>query len=56
MATFAIDPAHTDVLFSAKHMMVTTVHGKFEQVEGESIVSLRERPQPAPRQQRNATG
>ena len=29
MTTFTIDPAHTDVLFSAKHMMVTTVRGKF---------------------------
>lgn len=32
--TFAIDPAHTDVLFSAKHMMVTTVRGKFHAVSG----------------------
>jgi polyisoprenoid-binding protein YceI len=35
MGTWKIDPAHTDVLFSAKHMMVTTVRGKFDQVEGE---------------------
>jgi polyisoprenoid-binding protein YceI len=34
MATFAIDPAHTDVLFSAKHMMVTTVRGTFTDVSG----------------------
>ena len=34
MATFAIDPAHTDVLFSAKHMMVTTVRGTFTDVRG----------------------
>ena len=34
MATFAIDPAHTDVLFSAKHMMVTTVRGTFTDVHG----------------------
>jgi polyisoprenoid-binding protein YceI len=34
MATFAIDPVHTDVLFSAKHMMVTTVHGTFTDVSG----------------------
>jgi len=33
--TWKIDPAHTDVAFSAKHMMVTTVRGKFDQVEGE---------------------
>ena len=34
MATFAIDSAHTDVLFSAKHMMVTTVRGTFTDVAG----------------------
>ncbi|HVA85081.1 MAG TPA: YceI family protein, partial [Candidatus Saccharimonadales bacterium] len=34
MSTWKIDPAHTDVNFSAKHMMVTTVHGKFATVEG----------------------
>jgi polyisoprenoid-binding protein YceI len=34
MTTWQIDPAHTDVLFSAKHMMVTSVRGKFERVEG----------------------
>jgi len=33
--TFRIDPAHTDVAFSAKHMMVTTVRGKFDGVDGE---------------------
>ena len=35
MSTWKIDPAHTDILFSAKHMMVTTVRGKFNVVEGE---------------------
>jgi polyisoprenoid-binding protein YceI len=34
MTTFAIDPAHTDVLFSAKHMMVTNVRGTFTDVRG----------------------
>ena len=34
MATFAIDPAHTDVLFSAKHLMVTNVRGTFTDVAG----------------------
>jgi polyisoprenoid-binding protein YceI len=34
MATFTIDPAHTDILFSAKHMMVTTVRGKFTDMSG----------------------
>jgi polyisoprenoid-binding protein YceI len=33
--TWKIDPAHTDIAFSAKHMMVTTVRGKFDRVEGE---------------------
>jgi polyisoprenoid-binding protein YceI len=32
--TWNIDPAHTDVLFSAKHMMVTTVRGTFADVSG----------------------
>ena len=31
---WTVDTAHTDVLFSAKHMMVTTVRGKFHDVEG----------------------
>ena len=35
MSTWKIDPVHTDILFSAKHMMVTTVRGKFDVVEGE---------------------
>ena len=35
MSTWKIDPAHTDILFSAKHMMVTTVRGTFDVVEGE---------------------
>ena len=34
MSTWKIDPAHTDVLFSAKHMMVTTVRGTFHEVDG----------------------
>jgi polyisoprenoid-binding protein YceI len=34
MTTFQIDPAHTDVLFTAKHMMVTNVRGKFTEVAG----------------------
>ncbi|HEY3334533.1 MAG TPA: YceI family protein [Candidatus Limnocylindrales bacterium] len=33
--TWKTDPTHTDVQFSAKHMMVTTVRGKFTDVEGE---------------------
>jgi polyisoprenoid-binding protein YceI len=34
VTTWKIDPAHTDVSFSAKHMMITTVRGKFARVEG----------------------
>jgi polyisoprenoid-binding protein YceI len=34
MGTWKIDPAHTDVSFSAKHLMITTVRGKFDRVEG----------------------
>jgi polyisoprenoid-binding protein YceI len=34
MTAFAIDPAHTDILFSAKHMMVTTVRGTFTAFDG----------------------
>ena len=33
-STWNIDPTHSDVLFSAKHMMVTTVRGKFASVSG----------------------
>ena len=40
MSTWKIDPAHTDVTFSVKHMMVTTVRGKFEAVEGELELDL----------------
>ena len=36
--TWKIDPAHTDVGFSATHMMVTTVRGKFDRVEGELML------------------
>jgi polyisoprenoid-binding protein YceI len=32
--TWKTDPTHTDVQFSAKHMMVTTVRGKFADVDG----------------------
>jgi polyisoprenoid-binding protein YceI len=34
MSTWTIDPAHTDIAFKAKHMMITTVRGRFDQVEG----------------------
>ncbi len=34
MSTWTIDNAHTQVSFSAKHMMVTTVRGTFHDVQG----------------------
>jgi polyisoprenoid-binding protein YceI len=34
VTTWRTDPAHADIQFSAKHMMVTTVRGKFADVEG----------------------
>jgi len=35
--TWKIDPTHTTVEFSAKHMMITTVKGRFADVEGTII-------------------
>lgn len=35
---WVLDPAHTLVEFSAKHMMITTVKGRFSGVEGEIVV------------------
>lgn len=32
--TWSLDPAHTDIAFSAKHMMITTVRGSFGDVDG----------------------
>lgn len=32
--TFNLDKAHTDVVFSTKHMMVTTVRGMFAGIDG----------------------
>jgi polyisoprenoid-binding protein YceI len=34
MTTFQIDPAHTEIGFSARHMMVTKVRGKFTDTRG----------------------
>jgi polyisoprenoid-binding protein YceI len=34
VTTWNIDPSHTDVLFTAKHMMVTSVRGKLPGVAG----------------------
>lgn len=32
--TWAIDPSHSTIEFSAKHMMITTVKGRFAELEG----------------------
>ena len=32
--TWAIDPAHSEILFKVKHMMVSTVTGSFDKFEG----------------------
>lgn len=36
-----LDPAHTSVEFSAKHMMITTVRGRFRGVKGHIMVDMR---------------
>ncbi|HEX7500336.1 MAG TPA: YceI family protein, partial [Polyangia bacterium] len=33
-STWEIDPAHTSIEFSVRHMMVSTVKGQFEKVKG----------------------
>ncbi len=38
VSTWSLDPAHTTVGFSAKHMMFTTVRGKFKDVKGTVVV------------------
>jgi polyisoprenoid-binding protein YceI len=38
--TWKIDPAHTLVEFGVKHMMVTTVKGRFTEVEGTIVGSV----------------
>jgi polyisoprenoid-binding protein YceI len=37
--TFSIDPAHTEVGFIARHLMVSKVRGSFTQVSGEVVVA-----------------
>ena len=34
MVRYEIDPAHTNIAFSAKHLAVTTFHGHFSKFEG----------------------
>ena len=38
VTTWKIDPAHTSVEFSVKHMMITTVKGRFTDVTGDVTV------------------
>ncbi|MBV9774719.1 MAG: YceI family protein [Gemmatimonadetes bacterium] len=37
-STWNIDPAHTNVEFSAKHMMITSVKGRFGTVSGTIVI------------------
>lgn len=39
LTTWSIDPSHTLVEFGVKHMMVTTVKGRFTGVEGTIVVN-----------------
>jgi polyisoprenoid-binding protein YceI len=39
-----LDPAHTDIAFSAKHMMITTVRGSFGDVDGTLEIDESESP------------
>ena len=32
--SWSIDSAHTSITFSVRHMMISNVHGRFENVEG----------------------
>ena len=40
MGTWKIDPAHTDVSFSAKHMMITTVKGRLSALHGRELAEF----------------
>lgn len=37
MNTYQIDPAHSSVSFSVKHMMIAKVHGAFEKLSGKLV-------------------
>ncbi len=43
--TWKLDPAHTDVQFSGRHMMVTTVRGHFTHVDGTIVLDEDNPPQ-----------
>ena len=38
-STWKIDPAHTNVEFATKHLMITTVKGRFADVDGQIVIS-----------------
>ncbi len=42
--TWKIDPSHTTLEFSTKHMMITTVKGRFTEVEGKIALAEGEAP------------
>ncbi|MBM2826009.1 MAG: YceI like family [Dehalococcoidia bacterium] len=44
LSTWEIDPVHTLVEFAARHMMITTIKGKFSGVKG-TILTDEERPE-----------
>ena len=37
--TWAIDPYHSEILFKVKHLVISTVSGKFEKFEGSVITN-----------------
>ena len=37
--TWKIDPAHSNVEFAVKHLMISTVKGRFSDVEGEIVIA-----------------
>jgi polyisoprenoid-binding protein YceI len=38
-STWKIDPSHSNVEFAVKHLMITTVKGRFADVEGEIVIA-----------------
>ncbi len=34
--TWVIDPSHTEIMFKAKHLVISTITGKFEKFEGKT--------------------
>ena len=38
-STWKIDPSHTHVEFAVKHLMISTVKGRFADVEGEIVIA-----------------